>query len=183
MKTGDLVKKFGVSDATIRRWASTFNEYLSEGEGRHHNFTYDDFIVMATVHQLSGEGYALELIQKKLSEGYRIEEQLVDQIGYPDGRMIPAAVVEQVIDSSEIRVQLEQVKNERDRLLQTLEQTQQRLAQLEGEARQREETIRREKDTQIDGLQKEIKELQRVLGRAEGRLEEIERSRKPKSED
>lgn len=183
MKTGDLVRKFGVSDATIRRWASTFSEYLSDGEGRHHNFTYDDFIAMATIHQLSSEGYSLDLIEKKLGEGYRVEENLIEQIGYPDGRMVPAAVVEQVIDSSEIRVQLEQVKHERDRLIQTLEQMQQRLEDLEDEAREREEAIRRDKDTQIEALQKEIKELQRSLGRAEGRLDEIERNRKPKNEE
>lgn len=182
MKTGDLVKKFGVSDATIRRWASTFNTFLSTGEGRHRNFTYDDFLVMATIHQLSGQGYTLELIQQKLKDGYRIEENSIDQIGYPDGRMVPAAVVEQVIDASEIRVQLEQIKSDRDRLITLLQQAQEKLDQMEREARQREEAIRREKDTQIEALQSEIKELQRALGRAEGRLEEIERTRPKEGE-
>lgn len=179
MKTGDLVRKFGVSEATIRRWASTFAEFLSEGEGRHRNFLAEDVVVIATIYKLSSEGYTQDLIQKRLKEGFRVEAEVIDEIGYPDGRMVPAAVVEQVIDSTEVRLQLERVAAERDKLLELLESAQSEMKTL----REQTEVLRREKETHIEALQREIKELQRALGKAEGKLEEIYENRKPKPSD
>lgn len=179
MKTGDLVRKFGVSEATIRRWASTFSEFLTSGENRHRNFTLDDIVVIATIHKLSNEGYTQDLIQKKLQDGYRVEADMMDNIGYPDGRMVPAPVVKQVIDSTEIRVKLERVEAERDQLLILLKESNLKREKIEDESRKREETLRLE----IQHLQEKIVELGRMLGRAEGRLEEIDRIRKPNSDE
>lgn len=168
MKTGDLVRKFGVSEATIRRWSTTFAEFLSEGEGRHRNFMAEDVVVIATIYKLSSEGYTQDLIQKRLQEGFRVEGEVLDEIGYPDGRMVPAAVVEQVIDSSQLRVEIEQIRLERDRLLQELNRERERNSSLEA---------------RVEGLQSRIEELILRAGLAEGRLKEIDLNRKTKDSE
>jgi DNA-binding transcriptional MerR regulator len=171
MKTGDLVKQFGVSDTTIRRWVAEFGEYLSSNaqqiHSKHRSFTADDFLVLATIHVLSKEGYSLSAINDKLGQGYRVEDVSAATVGYTDGRMVPATAIEQIIDAAEIRVELESLKIERDRLLDEL-----------GTERQR----NIEKDQRIEQLQKDIRELQRELGRAEGELSyrrELENRDKP----
>jgi DNA-binding transcriptional MerR regulator len=169
MRTGDLTKKFGVSEATIRRWASDFSEYLSEQPGRHRNYTESDYIVVATIHELFSTGLNQKTVMERLASGYRVDADNIGEIGYVDGRMVPAAVVQQVIDSSQLRTELDQVKYERDRLLQMLERSE----------KQRDE-LQHELTEKVEKLQKEISNLQRELGRAEGRAEiyKEERNRK-----
>lgn len=132
MKPGDLVKKFGVSDQTIRRWSTEFSDYLSPNQGRHRTYTADDYIVMATIYYLySQEGLKTDGIHKQLSKGFRVDVEDIADIGYGDGRMVPAAVVEQVIDSSEMRAELELLRSERDRLIESLGREQEKNSRLE----------------------------------------------------
>lgn len=163
MKTGDLTKQFGVSAQTIHRWVIEFSDFLSDsGKGvgvRQKSFSADDFLVMATIHQLSLDGTAFTTIKERLQEGYRVESTVAASMGYEDGRLVPAAVVEQVIDSVEIRVELEQVKAERDKLVEMLEETREKLEAAE--------TARRD---EVKALNERLIELQRLLGQAEGEL-------------
>lgn len=163
MKSGDLVKQFGISNQTVRRWVEQFGDYLSDDaravNAKQSVFNADDFLVMATIKKLSTEGLSLSAIADRLAEGYRVEDISAATVGYEDGRMVPAAVVEQVVDAAGVRVELEVIKAERDKLLELLEQTQQRLDETSDQ-------WRREKDE----LQKQIAELQRALGQAEGEL-------------
>lgn len=172
MKTGDLVKQFGVSDTTIRRWVAEFEGFLSDDakktNSRQRVFNSSDFLVLATIHALSSENLPLSMIQERLAEGYRVEDTASSTVGYSDGRMVPAAAVEQIVDATELRVEIESLKRERDRLLELLDQ---------------ERNISHDKDQRIDVLQTEIKTLLRELGRAEGRLEQIDRSHKRDEED
>lgn len=160
MKTGDLVKLFGVSNKTIQNWVKEFENFLSDGakklDGRQSIFDSHDFIIMATIAELSQkEKLPYSVIQEKLVSGYRIEDVSAATVGYEDGRTVPAAAVEQIIDATSVRVELEQVKAERDKLLDMLNQKEKR---------------ERELIEKLDNMQNQIAELQRQLGRAEGEL-------------
>lgn len=153
MKSGDLVKKFGVSDQTIRRWAGEFEDYLSEQTGRHRVYTADDYIVMATINYLyNDEGLNTNGVRDKLKSGFRVDEDDIATIGYSDGRMVPAAAVEQLVDASEVRVALERMTAERDRLLDQLEQLQ---------SDHKQEKVKLE--SKIDELQQEVRDLSREI--------------------
>jgi DNA-binding transcriptional MerR regulator len=170
MKTGDLERKFGVSGTTIRRWTETYKEFLSiEARGhdsRQRTITESDYLVLATINKLSNERASTEEIKTKLREGFRVEVEDIATIGYVDSRLVPAAVVEQVIDASEL---LEKVQDK-------LEATEEKLAVVEKESRLREEALRHEKES----LEKELRELMLRVGKAEGKLEEIEYNRRLK---
>jgi len=172
MKTGDLVRQFGVSSKTINRWVEEFEEYLSESARkvgtRQSVFNSDDFLVLATVHELSAGGLNFKGIHDRLAEGYRVDDTRASTVGYEDGRTVPAAAVEQLVDAAEIRAALERVTSERDKLLEMLET-------------ERDEHRRARED--LKELQTQVVQLQRELGRAEGRLEEIEYNRRPRDKD
>lgn len=158
MRTGDLQSLFGVSSTTIVKWIKVFEAYLSEGarktDSKQRSFTEEDVIVLGSIAKLSAEGLGYDAIHAKLEEGFRVERPEVTNWGV-DRRMVPAAALEQVIDSTDMRVELEQVKSERDKLAELLGQSNDQLREL------------REK---YDQLQEEIKTLQRQLGLAEGEL-------------
>jgi DNA repair exonuclease SbcCD ATPase subunit len=164
MKTGDLQKAFGVGVTTIKNWVDEFGDFLSDGakaeSTRHRYFNESDYLVMATIAQLSQrDKLPYKVIHDRLKEGYRVEDTSAATIGYEDGRLVPAAMVEQVIDASEIKAELEAIRLDRDRLAEMLEKRDQQLA---------------EKDARISQLQDRIAELSERAGKAEGRLEQIE---------
>jgi len=166
MKTGDLVKHFGISESTVRRWTKEYEEFFSESSGRQRSFTHSDFLVIATILELAKQNFPLNHIRQRLAEGYRVEDNTAYTAGYTDGRMVPAAAVEQIIDGTELRVQLEQIIYERDRLLETI----QTLRHTQEEMEEKYEERLAEKDSQLRQLQDRMAELQRELGRAEGEL-------------
>jgi len=159
MKTGDLVKQFGVSDQTIRHWVAEFSAYLSDGAkkkgARQSVFNSDDFIILATVQSLSSEGHSFKLIHQKMEEGYRVENISAATVGYDDGRVVPAAAVEQIIDSAELRTELEVIKSERDELRMRVQKL---------------KNVLEETQVENKSLLKELGELRERLGRAEGEL-------------
>lgn len=159
MKSGDLVKQFGVSHTTITRWVNEFAEYLSESakgvNQKQKTFTSDDFLVIATIHQLSVDGLSLVEIGGKLKSGYRVENITSATIGYDDGRMVPASAMEQIIDATGVAAELMAVKSERDKLVDMLEASQEKLT---------------EKEIEIRALNDRIADLQYRLGQAEGEL-------------
>jgi DNA-binding transcriptional MerR regulator len=172
LKSGDLTKLFGVSHQTVSNWVKEFENFLSETarkqDSRQSIFTEQDFIIMATIAELSQkQKLPYEAIREQLSQGYRVEDARAATVGYEDGRMVPAATVEHLIDATHLRVQLEQVQAERDKLMQLLSDVQAQAKAIQEDR----ETLRREKDTQISALQTKIAELERALGRAEGELE------------
>lgn len=144
MKSSDLQKKFGVAAKTIQRWSNEFEEYLSDKKGRQRIYSMEDLIIIATIHQLSSKGMTYEAIHQELASGYRVDVDDIDTMGYPDGRMVPAAVVEQVIESSEMRAELERMTAERDYLQRLLEEERVKLSQ---------------RDTEVSSLHEEIKRL------------------------
>ena len=125
-------------------------------------FTEDDLLILATIATLSTEGLNYENIRSRLEDGYRVEHPGAANFGV-DTRMVPAAAVEQIIDATEIKTELAQVKAERDKLLEMIE---------------REQSEKRDLQSKIDLLQNEIRQLSERLGRAEGRLEERDKKRR-----
>lgn len=195
MKTGDLSKQFGVSQTTITRWIDTFEEFFSKGarriETKQRTYNEEDILILATIATLSIEGLPHVDIRQRLKNGERVEHPGIANFGV-DVRMVPAATVEQVIDSTEIRIELEQIKAERDKLADllanaqlNLRQVQERLDKVESERREelmRWEAQRRE---EINQLKDEIAQLQHRLGRAEGELNyrrELDEKRQKPSE-
>lgn len=165
MKSGDLQKAFGVGVTTIKNWVDEFGEFLSDGargvESRHRHFTQSDFIIMATIAELSQrQKYPYSVIRERLQQGYRVDNPTAATVGYEDGRLVPAAAVEQIVDAAELRVELEQIKADRDKLLSLLE-----------EARKDSKEWRE----RYHELERELRETQRLLGRLEGRLEEMDK--------
>lgn len=175
MKTGDLGKLFGVDSKTITNWTKEFGEWLSDGAqgkaGRHRIFDQSDFVVMATIAELTQkQKLPYSAVHDKLAEGYRVEDPTAETVGYEDGRTVPAAVVEQIIDATEIKTQLSQVTAERDALQRQLEEMTVRAARYENE--------RDASNAQVQELLKQIAELERELGRLEGRQQERDKRRR-----
>lgn len=167
MKTGDLTRLFGVSNTTIKNWIDRFPAFFSENahakNQRQRNFTEEDVLLLATIAQLSQQEHlTYEQVEDRLKSGYRVDNPGVANYGV-DTRLIPAAAVEQLIDSSEIKIELERTKSELNRALELLTEERQRNT---------------EKDKRIEELQDKIQLLQRELGRAEGRLEEQSKPRR-----
>lgn len=169
MKTGDIEKQFGVSGTTIRRWVTEFKSFFSDSavkkDSRNRSYTADDFVVLATIHSLSAQNFPYDAIREKLESGYRVEESVSQTVGYTDGRMVPAVAVEQIIDSTTVRVELEALKIDHARLMEELESERARVA---------------DRDQKIQVLQDRIADLQHKLGLAEGRLGEIDRQQNQK---
>lgn len=162
MKSGDLARLFGVSPETVRQWTEVYAEFLTGNaqakNTRHRLYMESDILVLATVARYSADGLSRAHIREKLLAGERVEHPGVANFGV-DTRMVPAAAVEQLIDATELRIELEQIKAERDKLLELLERER-------AEHREREEALR----TELKAVQEKIAALQRELGRAEGEL-------------
>lgn len=120
MKTGDIARLLGVSSTTIREWIARFPDFFSEQRTKQRQYTEADMLTLATIANLSADGHSLAEIENKLATGYRVEHPGVSNLGI-DTRMIPAAAVEQMIDASELRTELEITKSERDKLAELLE--------------------------------------------------------------
>lgn len=166
MKTGEIASLLGVSDKTIRNWVERFENFLSAEAkrvgSRQSAFTEEDIVILATIKELSAEGLSYDAINERLVSGYRTENPGTASFAI-DRRVVPAAAVEQIIDSTAIKIELEQVKSERDRLLTVVEKQQ-----------IQEKELREE----LNRLQDKIAELMLRLGKAEGRLEELDKSKK-----
>lgn len=170
MRTGELEKLFGVSATTIRNWISEFENHLSEQARKvgtkQRTFTEDDILTLATIAKLSADGLGYTDIHERLQAGERVEHPQVANYGV-DVRMVPAAAVEQIIDSTETRIELERARAESDQLSIALEQTLQRLSEVEA----REQNALQK----IEALQNLIADLRERVGRAEAALEEKRR--------
>lgn len=154
MKTGDLAKLFGVSNTAIQNWTSHYADILSDKRGKHRYYNEKDVLILATVAKLSADGFSHEKIREKIDAGELVESPTEANFGV-DTRMIPAAAVEQIVDSTELKVELEQIKYERDRLLDTVQELKRGMS---------------DKDDEIKALNAQIQELQHKLGLAEGEL-------------
>jgi len=166
MKTGDLAKLFGVSDTTIRSWVREFSDFFSKSHTKQRTYTDEDVQVLATVAKYSHAGYQLSHIRERLEAGERVENP--GEVSYGvDTRLVPAAAMEQMIDATELRIELEQIKSERDRLVELLDKSEEQKESLRREVKDLQEEMRQE----VKRLQGEISNLQRELGRAEARAE------------
>jgi len=134
MKIGETATLLGVSDNTVRNWVSEFEDFFSPNarkeRGRQRTFTEADVLVLATIATLRNDALEFSEIQKRLNAGFRVEHPGVANFGV-DTRMVPTAAVEQLIDATELRIELEQVRVERDKLLDMIEQLQFRLEKAE----------------------------------------------------
>ena len=174
MKTGDIARRLGVSPKAIRDWISEFDAYFNESPTKQRVYSEEDYIVLATIAKFSHQGYGYASIHEKLKDGERVD--VSEDITYGiDTRMIPAASVEQMMDATEVRLQLERVTTERDRLVEMVEDLQHQVEQkLDSQKQEYETKLDRQRDDyerKQDSLQKEIRVLLERVGRAEAQAE------------
>jgi DNA-binding transcriptional MerR regulator len=163
VKTGDLAKLFGVSQTTITRWIDEFSDFMTDRAQKigvsQRAYTEADILALATVAKLSVEdGLRFPQIKERMQAGERVEHPGVANFGV-DHRVVPAQAVENLVDASVLRNELEQVKIERDRLIELVSKFEDKI-----------EAVRAEKDGKIEEFQSRIAELQHRLGMAEGEL-------------
>jgi len=174
MKTPDLARYLGVSSNTIRNWTNEFKDYLSNAatnvNARQRIYNDRDVLVIGTIAQLSGAGSTYSEVHSKLSNGYRIES-LENVAGGIDTRVIPAAAVEQMIDATEVRLELERVSAERDKLLDMVQGLQTQLQEEQERFKAELEAARNEKTEELTKRQEQVETLLERVGRAEAQVE------------
>jgi|GEM_PF-5292512 len=167
-KTGDVVRQLGINRDAISRWMRHFKDFMSPQEGRNYRITNDDFVVLATIKELSDKNLRLDDIYTKLSDGYRVKE--LDAYVLPID-MIP---LKQAVDATNIKAELEILTNERDRLLDMVQDLQ---ANLDMQTAKMEELQNKLDTVRDDMYEKNKEEREKILtlteraARAEAQVE------------
>jgi len=165
-KIGQVASMLGVTLNTLKNWQDRYPDYFSKsalGQGVSQRvFTESDILTAATIAKLRADKLDFDAIGEQLEDGYRVDSPQVANFGV-DMRMVPAAAVEQILDSTEIKTALAQVTAERDKLLELLEKS---------------DEEKRELYARVEALQDQIGELRERAARAEGRLEEKDKRRR-----
>lgn len=170
MKTGDIARKLGVSSKTVRDWVIEFSEHFSESKTKQRIYTAEDYAILATIAKYSHEGHNLKSIREKLEDGERVSPE--DDITYGlDTRMVPAASVEQMIDATEIRISLERVTYERDKLFEDMRGLQQKLEDQRQAYETKLESQRQTYESKMGEMEKDIRKMLERIGRAEAQAE------------
>lgn len=124
--TGDLAELFGCSPQTLRVWASTFKEFLSEdatgGGGAIRQFDEDDIRVLLLVNELRNEHKPYDEIKSILAAGARAELPEMDP-PHQEQRAAPLAEVpiqELIRLTGEQRGEIKTLREERDHLREEL---------------------------------------------------------------
>lgn len=155
MQIKDLAAKLNTTHTSISNWIKRFDLYFSDNvKQRNRSFTQEDLDLLATIAKLSASGMSYDLIEQQLQSGERVNFE--DTTLGTDTRMVPAMAMEQMIDATEIRMELERTRSDLARALDMLETE-----------RSTSDTLR----DKIDALQQEIRTLERELGRAQGELD------------
>lgn len=158
MDKKQLAYKLNVSHTTIYKWVDRFAEFFTDGaKSRRREYTQADLDILATIAKLSADGLNYDAIERALQDGQR--ESFENTTLGTDTRMVPAAAVEQIIDSTELRTELATITAERDALREQLDELVERAARYEQE--------RDASNKQVQELLKQIADMERELGRAE----------------
>lgn len=146
MRSGEIAKLLSVDGSTIRRYTRDFSEFLSKQDSPTRSYTLQDYEVILTVRTLYKDGFNEKAIRLKLAEGFRISSEDTAAVGLLDNRVIPMTVAEQMVDASTVRAEVDNLKMERERLLEII----------------------KSKDERIEELQERLIDLSRQLGQLEG---------------
>jgi len=166
VKSTELARRLGVSDATVRNWSDRYAEFLSEQGGgldfgATRRFTEEDALVMATVAQLRTEGLTHEAIGAAIRRGRRAER--VPDLPTPEE--VEARERVDLVPQAEIQRWIDQVAFLRGELADLASRYQAELDRLGAE-----------RDALMGDLKQERGEraaLERQTGRLEGELEQV----------
>lgn len=147
MKTGQIASALGVSDDTIRNWLARYPAYFEQRHSRQRSYTEADYAILATIASLASDGKSTAEIEAMLKSGFRVDSANTTAPGV-DIRLMPAAIVEQLIDSAELRIELEVLKSDHAKTLDLLAQS----------------------NAENKTLHEAITKLNREIGRLEGEL-------------
>jgi len=162
-KAGDLAHRLDIHPNTIRNWADSYAQFMSEhalgkANAARRRFTEHDALVLATIADLRAKGLTPEQIVESLNAG-----QLIDRL--PDlpteeeeearksVSLVPLATLQRALD--QVRVlesEIDRVRHERDLALE-------------------------QRDRSVAELTQHVAALREQLGRAEGRLESADQLR------
>lgn len=163
MRATELARQFDRSLQTIRNWIVKFDRHLKISSAKE-SIDQQDFIVLATIHQLSLERKTYDEIHTALDNGELIE----DTSAYVTPlEMIP---LQTAIDGGKLVTELEIIKAERDALAEQLQDATNRAARYEQE--------RDASKAEMQDLLREIAELKERLGRAEMEAEMLRKQRR-----
>ena len=170
MKTGEVAKRIGVSENSVRNWANEFGEeFLSKlgrgGNRRTRRFDEEDVLVLATIADRRKIGLTYDNIRDLLRDEQRVEE--VPPLPDPDEEDARHRV--QLVPLPELQKWQFQVEHLRSEL--------QRIAELHQAELDR---MGKERDTAITDLSdatKRIAELEREAGILQGRIQEMDKKR------
>ena len=81
-KSSDIANKIGVTTHTIRRWVLRYPDYFSDdAKAPFRNqsvYTENDLRILMSIAELTNQGYGVQMIARKLKEGYLYEGSLED---------------------------------------------------------------------------------------------------------
>lgn len=126
--SGELSKRLGVSDETIRQWSGEFGNWLSavatptapmDGRRRAPRyFTDDDVQVLHTVAALRSEQKGYDEIKEVLQSGYRVESPPEEPSAPETGETGTGLTIQQMTATlGRQQGMIEQLREERDRVL------------------------------------------------------------------
>lgn len=170
-KTGYVAKWVGQHENTVRDWSLRYKDLLSKGAnaGRR-RYVYTDVETLATIADYRQQGISLDDIEGLLKQGKRIEtlppEPTPDDIeARRNVQIVHIPETERLLEIQKYELQIQQLANERDTILDKLEDTEHerdsllsKVSELDKElsvAQSQLESERKAHKAQIDIIQKE----------------------------
>lgn len=165
MKTGDISTRLGVHPNTLRTWAETYSEFLSDKASgtrpaAKRRYSEVDALTLATIAQLREQGLGHEQIVEALRNGRRVESlpntpTAEEAQARQSVSLVPMPTLERSLDQvARLQTEIESLKLERDHAI------------------QRGDELVKDHNQQIAALNGRINQLEGDLGRAQGQLAE-----------
>lgn len=165
MKTGDISTRLGVHPNTLRTWAETYTEFLSDKASgtrpaAKRRYSEEDARTLATIAQLREQGLSHEQIVETLRNGQRVEvlpdAPTTEEVQARQAvSLVPMSTLERSLDEiARLTTEIEGLKLERDHAI------------------QRGDELVKDYNQQITLLNGRINQLEGDLGRAQGSLAE-----------
>lgn len=166
MKSTELGRRLGISDATVRDWSDRYADFLSERGGgldfgATRRFSEADALLLTTVSELRDEGLGHDAIRRALERGRRAER--VPDLPTPEE--VEARERVELVPQAEAERWMAQVQFLSGELERLTARYQAELERLAGERDSLMDDLRNERGERAD--------LERHAGKLEGELEQV----------
>lgn len=178
-KSGEIARALNVNPNTIRSWADTYGEFLSNrATAAKRTYTPDDFLVLSTIAELRKSGLSFDAIRDALRNGQRIDTPP----DVPTAQEVERKEQEGIVLQSEhdgVKVQLEQEKEYRHYLENQLAIVTSKRDELQQRLETETSDIRQAWRTEVDTLNKQVIDLTGQLEAAKAQVTIIQQERQP----